>query len=151
MGAKKDIHRIKELIVGKEIANFEEKFERLEKELEAIKENQNIFQKNAKKYYKYIEKNIESIKEKEVKFAKHLEQQNYKMQMQNEEIHSEISLASKKTKETLKTLKAELKMHIESKFNGLDRDKISNAQLSEMFAALSHELQDTDEQQQYNK
>ena len=46
-------------------------------------------------------------------------------------------LASKKTKEALKTLKTELKMFIESKFNGLDRDKISNAQLSEMFAALS--------------
>ena len=48
MGAKKDINRIKELIFGKEIVRFEERFQKLENELDDIRESQDNFQKMLK-------------------------------------------------------------------------------------------------------
>ena len=45
MGAKKDINRIKELIFGKEIARFEERFQQLENELDAIRESRQFSKK----------------------------------------------------------------------------------------------------------
>jgi len=140
MGGRKDINRIKELIFGTEIQHFEEKFETLDNKLSTLSEKQIKFQKSVIKNFEKLETSINTLMLKDSSLAKELEHQTQKMNIHIEDTDMKIKMASKESKEQLKILKTELKMLIESKISGLDKAKISNVELSDMFASLSNEL-----------
>ncbi len=151
MGAKKDMNRVKELIFGSDIARFEEKFDILQEQLNEIKDNQKVFKKNVKEYLKSFNKELAGLKDEQIHLARGLQQQGHKMDIYMEDMTADLQDATKKSAEQLKTLKAELKMHIEAKLNSLDKAKISHTELSDMFASLSNDLKDIDDKQRHSR
>ena len=142
MGGKKDINRIKELIFGKDIQLFESKFDALDEKISILFEKQVKFQKKVEKRFKNLDVTINNLLLEESSLAKELEYQRQKMSLYMEDIDTQMKMSVKQNKEYLKMLKAELKMYIEAKVNDLDKSKISNADLSDIFALLSNELKD---------
>jgi len=142
MGGKKDINRIRELIFGKDIQLFESKFDALDDKISILFEKQVKFQKKVEKRFKNLDVTINNLLLEESSLAKELEYQRQKMSLYMEDIDTQMKMSVKQNKEYLKMLKAELKMYIEAKVNDLDKSKISNADLSDIFALLSNELKD---------
>jgi len=151
MGAKKDMNRVKELIFGNDITRFEEKFDALENQLDDIKHKQKLFKQDVKEYFKNINTILESLKGEQTHLARGLQQQGHKMDIYMEDMASDLQDLTQKNTEQLKTLKTELKMHIEAKLNSLDKVKISHTELSDMFASLSNELKDVDDKQRHTR
>jgi len=151
MGAKKDMNRVKELIFGNDIARFEEKFDILQKQLNEIQDNQKVFKQNVKEYLRGFNKELAGLKDEQIHLARGLQQQGHKMDIYMEDMAADLQDVTKKSTEQLKTLKTELKMHIEAKLNSLDKVKISHTELSDMFASLSNELKDVDDKQRHTR
>ena len=151
MGAKKDMNRVKELIFGNDIARFEEKFDILQEQLNEIQDTQKVFKQNVKEYFKGFNKELAGLKDEQIHLARGLQQQGHKMDIYMEDMAADLQDVTKKSTEQLKTLKTELKMHIEAKLNSLDKVKISHAELSDMFSSLSNELKDVDDKQRHTR
>jgi len=144
MGKEKDIDRIRELIIGKDVKRFEEKFDVIERELNKIAEKQNILFKKIKKQRKKHRVLIENIDDKNIVLTKKLHQHGRKIDIYIEDLNTEIQSVTQKSSEELKMFRTELMMHIKSKFNSLDKMNISKKQLAKMFETLSMELKNED-------
>ena len=144
MSAKKDINRIRELILGTVIEDIEEKFEILSTKLDNLKEEQKTFQKKVLKKQNALLDDIELHMQKQKDFSKSLQHQGQAIELYREDVELKLQKTVEKSHDELKTLKTELKMHIESKLNSIHKVKVSHKDLSEMFLALSEELSDVD-------
>lgn len=144
MSAKKDINRIRELILGTVIEDFEEKFGILSTKLDNLKEEQKTFQKKVLKKQNALLDDIELYMQKQKDFSKSLQHQGQAIELYREDVELKLQKTVEKSHDELKTLKTELKMHIESKLNSIHKVKVSHKDLSEMFLALSEELSDVD-------
>ena len=151
MSAKKDMNRVKELLFGNDISQFEEKFDILQEQLNKLQNNQVILQKSVKKKFKSFNKKLNGIKDHQIHFTKDLKKQGRVLDNYMDDMTEELQHAAQQTEDQLKSLKIELKMYIEAKLNGLNKAKISHSQLSEMFASLSDELKDADDKQRHTK
>lgn len=147
MGAKKDIKRIRELIFGEYAEEFDNKFNAIHNVLTQMDNNNKIYEKEMHKQLKNIEKNLHQIVEKQTLFSNVLQRQSHKMDIYVEDLSQNIKKNLHDTTDDMKILKNELKMHIATKLSKMNQAKISHTQLSDMFLALSTELNDKDKQE----